>query len=306
MPDRGPDGLAPHAMIPLGDDDYAITGNASAGSLTLPDSSVISIGESTKIQLAFFNQAQSTSAKFVLYDGTIRFSIHHPQGATANYRFETPTGTIGVRGTEGDIGVHDGKLQVNVYEVTDPALPVTVTLKTGKKYTLAPGKTLAAHVERGHPVAAVHDLSPTAMTHFNRQFGQPRGVTAEGKPRHAHSTPHPKATPRTKTENHQKATPHPKSTERPKAMPHPKATQHPKATPRPKETAHEKTTPHPKQTPHPKIAPRARAPEPSKATPHPKPIATPHAKPSMRRTPAPHPKASHARASPRPPHRSRS
>ena len=253
LPDRAQEALALHAMIPLGDDDYAVTGNASAGSLTLPDSSVISIGESTKIQLAFFNQAESTSAKFVLYDGTIRFAIHHPQGASADYRFDTPTGTIAVRGTEGDIGVHGGNLQVNVYEVTDPAKPVTVMLKTGKTYALAPGKTLAAHTERGRPVAEVRDLSPAAMTHFNRQFGQPRGVTPAGKPRHRASAPHPGSP------EHPKTTPHPKTTEHPKAMPHPKTTEHPKATPHPHARPEVRHTPQPhSRPPHPRPTPKPR------------------------------------------------
>ena len=246
LPGRVPDALALHAMIPLGDDDYAVTGNASAGSLTLPDSSVISIGESTKIQLAFFNQAESTSAKFVLYDGTIRFAIHHPQGAGADYRFDTPTGTIAVRGTEGDIGVHGGTLQVNVYEVTDPAKPVTVTLKTGKTYALVPGKTLAAHTERGRPVAEVRDLSPAAMTHFNRQFGQPRGVTPAGKPRHRarrrirdrRSIRRQRRIPRPRNIQRQRRTRRPpgipgqrrirRSPSIPRATPHPKVTEHPR------------------------------------------------------------------------------
>lgn len=288
LPGRAPDALALHAMIPLGDDDYAVTGNASAGSLTLPDSSVISIGESTKIQLAFFNQAESTSAKFVLYDGTIRFAIHHPQGAGADYRFDTPTGTIAVRGTEGDIGVHGGTLQVNVYEVTDPAKPVTVTLKTGKTYALVPGKTLAAHTERGRPVAEVRDLSPAAMTHFNRQFGQPRGVTAAGKPRHRASVPH------ARSPEHPKTT-HPKNTEHPKTTPHPKSAEHPKATPHPKTTGHPRATPHPKTTEHPKAAPHAKATAHPKATPH------PHTRPEIRHTPQPHAKPSHQRPIPKPP-----
>ncbi|MGR4064970.1 MAG: FecR domain-containing protein [Vulcanimicrobiaceae bacterium] len=301
-PDRAQSALALHAMISLDDGDYAITGASSTGAITLPDSSVISIGEDTTIQLASFNQVQGTSATFVLDNGATRFSIHHPQGATANYRFETPTGTIAVRGTEGDIAVEHDRMQVNVYELTDPALPVTVTLKSGKKYAVTPGKTLATHVERGRPVVEVHDLSRTAMTRFNRQFGQPRGVTPEGKPRHFETkppqhpkppehehlhprpSPHPKPSPHDKSEPHSKSTPHPKTTPHPKSSPHAKGTLHPKATPRPKASPHAKETPHPTSTAHPRAKPTPHAK--AKVVPHPRytphPRHTPHSKPTER------------------------
>jgi hypothetical protein len=268
--------LAPHASQALSDQESAITDASSLADVTLPDSSVVTIGANSKVQLAFFNQAEVTKAQFIVYNGTVRFSIHHPQGAAADYKFETPTAEIAVRGTEGDIAVNGNDLQVNVYEVTDPKLPVQVKAKSGQSYTLPPGKSLSAHVEHGvFKRAEVHDLSRATLSRFTREFGQPRGVTPEGKP-----IPHSKLKP--------KPTVHPKPKPKPTVHPKLKPTVHPKLKPtvhpKPKPTAH----PKPKPTVHPKPKPTVH-PKP-KPTVHPKPKPTVHPKPKPTAHPKPKPK----------------
>ncbi len=164
--------LAQSATIVLADSDFAITGDASIGAVVLPESSRITMGSDTRVQLAFFNQIQSTSAKFIIYQGTTRFKIEHPNGKPANYTFQTPTAQIAVRGTEGDIGVDGRDLTVNVYGLTDPNLPVVVTTEDGKKYALKAGQHLLASWVNGHIQTTIDALTEQAMTQF-AELGAP-------------------------------------------------------------------------------------------------------------------------------------
>ncbi|HKE37985.1 MAG TPA: hypothetical protein VKB39_11150, partial [Candidatus Baltobacteraceae bacterium] len=136
-----------------------------------------------RVQIKQFDmQPNVTTANFVVANATtsagggrIRFQVKHPNGAKANYTFQTSTGQIAVRGTEGDIWApQEGALQVNVYEITDPALPVEVTLKDGKVYKLNAGQTLTVGIT-GAIVAAsssgsVNSTTQTSMSNFS-EFG---------------------------------------------------------------------------------------------------------------------------------------
>ena len=164
--------LAQSATIVLADSDFAITGDASIGAVVLPESSRVTMGSDTRVQLAFFNQVQSTNAKFIIYQGTTRFKIEHPNGKPANYTFQTPTAQIAVRGTEGDIGVDGQNLTVNVYGLTDPNLPVVVTTEDGKKYALKAGQHLLASWVNGHIQTTVNALTEQAMSQF-AELGAP-------------------------------------------------------------------------------------------------------------------------------------
>ena len=234
-PRENPSELAPRASILLPDTDYALTGAASLGTLRLPDSSVITLGATTRVQLASFNQAAVTTARFIVVNGTLRFSIHHPHGAIANYTFVTPTAQIAVRGTEGDIAVEGDRLQVNVYQLSDPKLPVLISVNgSRKRITLPAGKTLTTRPERGRIRTDVTDVSRASMARFNRQFGVPRGVAAQGKPAHP-SAPHPqkaKASAAPKVHPHTTANAHAKPTPQPRKKPH-LAESHPSKTARP-------------------------------------------------------------------------
>jgi hypothetical protein len=84
--------------IDLAEDARAITGFRAAARLTLPDSSVVEIGDRTDVRLDAFRGA-STAHGIVLQRGALRFTIRHPAGAASNYVFKTPTSQIAVRGT---------------------------------------------------------------------------------------------------------------------------------------------------------------------------------------------------------------
>ena len=166
-----PKPLALNASIVLADKDYAMTGKESRGALTLPDSSVVTVGSDTKIQLAFFNRADITSAKFIVYNGITRFAIRHPAGAKANYIFSTPSASIAVRGTQGDISVGDDSLQVNVYEVCDPSLPVILTTKSGQKFTINAGQAFVGRIINGIIQGQIEGLTSQLLGQFNSDLG---------------------------------------------------------------------------------------------------------------------------------------
>lgn len=169
-----PKPIAKNATVVLNDSDYAITGKESLAAVGLPDSSRVLVGSESKIQLSFFNQAEGNNAKFIVYNGRVRFTVQHPAGAQANYIFQTATGTVGVRGTQGDIAVDNaGTLRVNVYEVCDPNLPVTVTTKDGKVQKLLAGQTLLAQVVNGIIQTKIEDLTQQLIDQFSPDFGVP-------------------------------------------------------------------------------------------------------------------------------------
>jgi hypothetical protein len=169
---KGTRQLARSATIVLTDKDFAITGDASLAAVVLPDSSRVTMGSLTRVQMAYFTQLEGTTAKFVLYGGKTRFKIEHPNGKPANYTFQTPTAQIAVRGTEGDIGVDGRDLVVNVYGLTNPALPVIVTTEDGKKYVLRAGQQLLANWVNGHIQTTVGALTDQAVAQFE-EIGAP-------------------------------------------------------------------------------------------------------------------------------------
>jgi hypothetical protein len=165
--------LPPNATIVLADKDYTITGDASLAAVGLPDSSRVLVGSDSKVQLGFFNQVQGTNAKFVIFKGKVRFAVQHPAGAKADYTFQTPTASIAVRGTEGDIESANGQLRVNVYEVCDPKQPVTVRTNDGHSFTLMPGQSLLAQIVNGVVQAQVQQITQQMIDQFSGDFGVP-------------------------------------------------------------------------------------------------------------------------------------
>ena len=158
--------LALNSHTVLSDNDYAITGADSLAGIGLPDSSRVLVGSESKVQLALFDQAESTKAKFVVV-GKVRFIVEHPSGAKADYTFQTPTGQVAVRGTEGDIESENGQLRVNVYEVCDPNAPVTVTTSNGQRFSLV------AQLVNGIVRAQVQQITQQMIDRFSPDFGVP-------------------------------------------------------------------------------------------------------------------------------------
>jgi len=169
--------LPTNASIALADRDFAMTGDQSQGAVTLADSSRVTMGADTKVQLAFFNQAAGNNAKFLVLNGKTRFEVQHPNGTKANYTFSTPTADIAVRGTEGDIAVSQDQLQVNVYGVSDPSLPVAVTFtvgdKAGQTVVVKAGESLAASFVNGIIQEQTNKLTDQLLAPFDTEFGNP-------------------------------------------------------------------------------------------------------------------------------------
>lgn len=136
---RGSD-AALHALfgrIDLPDDATAITLAQSRAQLTLLDSSTIDIGATTRVRLGAFNAIASGNTNVVTLElGVLHFTIRHPAGARANYRFDTPTSQIAVRGTEGYLVT--GPSGTDFYCADCNAGDVTVTVGT-RHYDLATG-----------------------------------------------------------------------------------------------------------------------------------------------------------------------
>jgi hypothetical protein len=84
--------------IDLTEDARAITGFRAAARLTLPDSSIVEIGDKTDVRLDAF-RGSSAAHGIALQHGALRFTIRHPAGAASTYVFKTPTSQIAVRGT---------------------------------------------------------------------------------------------------------------------------------------------------------------------------------------------------------------
>ncbi len=171
-----PQALPQRTAIALSDNDYALTGagNSLAG-ITLPDSSRIEMAADTRVQLSYFRQSRIAHAKFLVYQGKVRFRIEHPQGARADYVFQTPSAQMAVRGTFGDFLVSPTKLIVNVYSVSNPKLPVEVTFKNGKKVFLGAGQSLIATFAGAQAAVTVGNISRQSLSNFS-EFTTPKGV----------------------------------------------------------------------------------------------------------------------------------
>ncbi|MBV8637478.1 MAG: FecR domain-containing protein [Candidatus Eremiobacteraeota bacterium] len=177
--------LAKNASTSLADNDYTQTGGNSMATITLPDSSVVTVGANSNVQMKSFDNAGGTNTANFVVVGKMRFQVEHPAGAKANYTFQTPTGQIAVRGTVGDIfatlgqGGAPGGLQVNVYALTNPALPVQVTLVNGQVFTLAAGQSLVVTSAAGAVVGSVGAVSNTTFAPFS-QLGAPANASSLG------------------------------------------------------------------------------------------------------------------------------
>ncbi|GAC1401783.1 MAG: hypothetical protein NVSMB64_00530 [Candidatus Velthaea sp.] len=174
--------LTPSATVAMADTDVAVTGDVSQARVTLPDSSRVTLGADTRLEMSFFAKTDIANAKFVVYQGKTRFQVEHPAGAKANYTFVTPTSSIGIRGTEGDIGVDGDDLTVNVYRLGDANLPVEVTYTTGNKsgqtVKLFGGDSLVAKIVDGVMQDQKSKITQAVYEKFNEL-----GVPATANPK---------------------------------------------------------------------------------------------------------------------------
>ncbi|MGA7571428.1 MAG: FecR family protein, partial [Candidatus Aquilonibacter sp.] len=157
----------------LADDDVARTGAASMAAIDLPDSSQILMASNSVLKLDTFSQTDVARAHFVVFEGKLRFRVVHPGGARADFTFTTPTGQIGVRGTEGDIAVDpfDG-VRMNVYRLSDPALPVHVAMIDGSSYDISGGQKIWMRWISGKLIAKVTPITADEIKRFE-ELGPP-------------------------------------------------------------------------------------------------------------------------------------
>jgi hypothetical protein len=170
--------LAIRASTTLSDNDFAATGANSQATVTLPDSSQVIMASNSSVQMKAFAQTDIAHATFAVV-GKVRFKVNHPQGAQADYHFQTTTGEIAVRGTEGDISANPAGLQVNVYALSNPSLPVQVTLANGQVFTLAAGQSLVATAAAGALTASVTSVTQSLFTPFS-ELGAPLNAGSLG------------------------------------------------------------------------------------------------------------------------------
>jgi hypothetical protein len=124
--------------IDLPDDALAVTLAQSRAQLRLADSSTIEIGAKTRVRIGAFNALDTGNPNVIVLElGTLHFTIRHPAGGRANYRFQTPTSQIAVRGTDGYIVT--GPTGTDFYCVDCKAGDVTITVGT-RSYELATGQ----------------------------------------------------------------------------------------------------------------------------------------------------------------------
>ncbi len=181
-----PTPVALKATLSLADVFRTITGTNSEAAIGLPDSSRVLVGQNSNVQLSAFNQTGITSANFIVV-GKVRFSVQHPAGAHASYTFTTGTAQIAVRGTTGDISWDPATqtLQVNCYDLSDPALPIQVTLSDGEVFNIGKGQSLVAHLPP-NPADPPHvqNITHPLADNFS-EFGAPANAKELGllKPR---------------------------------------------------------------------------------------------------------------------------
>lgn len=177
--------IAAHATAVVQDNETAETGANSLGGLVLPDSSRVLLGSDTQLRVDSFSQTDVANAHFFIARGKVRFTVQHPKGSRANYTFQTPTAQIAVRGTEGDVAVGNNSLQINVYQLSDPNLPVNVVLSNGQVFVLHAGQSLilnfgaAAAAASGGVQSTVGTVSQSTYAPFS-EFGAPVNAAALG------------------------------------------------------------------------------------------------------------------------------
>jgi len=126
--------------IVLSDDAIAITRPASNALLVLPDSSEVALGANADVRVGAFRDATAdTPTTLTLRSGALRFDVRHPAGGRSNYRFETTTSQIAVRGTIGLYATGPNGDVVSCLACTPGDVVVTVGAQT---YTLVTGQTL--------------------------------------------------------------------------------------------------------------------------------------------------------------------
>jgi hypothetical protein len=196
----------------LPDDDFAVTKPQSKAVLAMPDSSLISLGENTSIQVGAFNTtAAGPGATITVNSGTLRFEVKRPEGGAANYHFTTPTSQVAVRGTVGLLAFTNGITTVGCVVCAADSVVVTtatqtVALVTGQFITVsalgvittgALGGVVGAFGAAGVPTTAVTGAAAAGIPAAAAGIAIPvaAGAAAAGVAIGVASSTHPSPTP---------------------------------------------------------------------------------------------------------------
>jgi hypothetical protein len=130
--------------LDLPDDAVAVTQAKSTAELVMPDSSIIALGEGTRVQVgAFDNAAAGPGSTLIVNGGALRFDVRRPAGGRANYHFVTATSQIAVRGTIGLLSFIGGNTTVACVVCAADSVSVTVGTQT---FALATGQVLTVGI----------------------------------------------------------------------------------------------------------------------------------------------------------------
>jgi len=166
--------------IDLGDDARAITGFRAAARLTLPDSSVVEIGDKTDVRLGAFHDAASQHT-IALSRGALRFTIRHPAGAASSYVFKTPTTQLAVRGTLAYLVSGPSGDQIYCVDCAPGDVAVNTGLET---YRVESGQTLNVRRVGGRAfdaaIVANASVNNPAIDQFLRGFSPFGRPASEG------------------------------------------------------------------------------------------------------------------------------
>jgi hypothetical protein len=128
----------------LPDDAVAVTQSKSTAELIMPDSSIVALGENTRVQVgAFDNAAAGPGSTLTVNGGALRFDVRRPAGGRANYRFVTATSQIAVRGTIGLLSFLGGNTTVACVVCAADSVSVTVG---GQTFALANGQFITVGI----------------------------------------------------------------------------------------------------------------------------------------------------------------
>jgi hypothetical protein len=124
---------------PLYPQDQIRTLANSRAKLFCADETILTLGESTTVDLAKFQmdpQGRRQSALVKILDGSIRFIVHKFTGPEPNFEIQGKTAVMGVRGTDGVIETRSPDI---VYYLSGRDTLVIRNTTTGQTITLTPG-----------------------------------------------------------------------------------------------------------------------------------------------------------------------
>jgi len=146
---RGDQYLAAANGVEVEDDDIIETGNRASSQVDMNDGSVLRIGENSRLLLDDYKMDDHNNvltAGINVLSGWLRFAVAKLHSPEDQYNIQTPTMTIGIRGTEGliEAGNERGELHLEEGEVAVRAPDAgSMPVKAGQYIERAKGRPFA-------------------------------------------------------------------------------------------------------------------------------------------------------------------